>query len=111
MFTPHPASQSRNNNQDAKSEPSLRSSVNDLPKGQNYWVTEELPGSRDHVSAGRSLCSFSLERLHDRDDRGEHRLVRPASRKGRATCTSGPTCGTRHGSSCATPCHGSPCAA
>ena len=121
MFTPHPASQSRNNNQDARSEPSLRSSVKDsAPNGQNQWVTEELSGSRDHVSAWRSLCSISFERLHDRDDRGEHRFVCPASRKGRASCTSGPTCGTpghgpscasaRHGSSCATPCHGSPCA-
>jgi len=76
---------------------------------ENEWVTEELPGSRDHVSAWRSLCSFSFERLHDR---GEHRLVRPASRKGRASCTSGPTCGTPgDGPSCASARHGTPCAA
>ena len=79
------------------------------PKGQNQWVTEALPGSRDHVSAGRSLCRFSFERLHDRDDRCEHRFVCPASRKGRASRTGGPTCGTPgHGPSCASARHGSP---
>jgi hypothetical protein len=68
-----------------------------------------LPGSPS-CFAQRSRCSTCSRHLPDRSER---RLARPGSKKAAAPCSGSSTCGApaRHGSSCATPGRGSPCAA
>ncbi len=101
MLTRRPASQNRSPINRSKGERFLRSRVKIAGR-------PELSGSCDDASARRLLCSVFSWCLRDR---GERRLIRPGTE--RTACGSGPTCGTagRHGASCATPGHGSPCAA